>query len=522
MNKKIKIYPISSFVVFIIIAISVVVFNSCQKDLPMDPVYTLSGKVTGTVIDRITSDSIPGADIKIYRVGTTERYEIKSDKSGKFSVAIPVIPDKKPFRITVSKLGYQTVDTTINCACDIVDLKLVPLDISVCGIYPSPDTLYFSNTTLGAYKTAILTITNKFLSSVLITGVEFSNPLFKLSANNPNLPFTMTGLQIRNLEVEFTPTSLGNVIAEMNIKTDCSSNKENIIVLVATSIQAPCATVLSDTTGKMLGDPPRRLMDYFVNKTCTVRVYNNDTTGSITMTANYSLVAQLSTTQTLLNSTLGVSPSSPVSIPSGQWRDIVITVKNIVVGDIYGLFTLTTSPGGCTVNLPLWVQFYEEGYTSRTLYRWSQQQGIPTNPYGIYKGFSFRDSLVINDSSAICPGDINFGVSNRTTDIRFDGIVVQGSENFAVLKSYGGIQLLGNVAPGSPDAGKFFVKSIWMPRVIINGIWDQGCNSLSLFKKGDVIAVRYKDFTSYGLLLIDNIWFTNENYERFDFSFIKN
>lgn len=521
--KKIFIIKSELITLFILAVISFVVFNSCQDDLPIDPVLSMSGRVTGTVIDKTTLDSIPDAIIRIYRIGTNEKYTTKTDKLGNFIVPIPVLPEKTPFRVTIDKPGYKTADTTIYCACDIYDLKLIPLSFSVCGITCSPDTLYFNNTTLGAYRNSVATIKNNFLIPVSITGIEFSNPHFKLSSKSQQPTFVLKGLQTSTIEVEYTPTSLGTVYGEMKIKTDCSSNSENIIYLVGNAITAPCAIVLSDTTNKMLGNPPRRIMDYFVNKTCTVTVFNNDTTGQVSMLATYSLIAQPPTTQILLDTSnvLTVSPSSPVTIPSGQSRNIVITVSSIVVGDVFALFSLTTSPGGCIIDLPLWVQFYEPGYSPGTLYRWSEQQGVVTNPFGVYKGFDFQDSTLKDDKNGICSGD-SYPVQLGTTDFRFDGIVIQGNEYFAKLKSYAGIQLLGNVAPGGPDQGYYFEKSIWMPRVNLNPsfVWDNGCGN-SLYKEGDIIAVRFRDFSTYGLIRIDRIWFTPENFEQLDFSFIR-
>lgn len=521
--KKIFVIKLKLISLFTISVVSFVVLNSCQEDLPIDPVPSMSGRVTGTVIDKITLDSIPGANIRIYRIGTNEKYTAITDKFGKFLVPLQVLPQKTPFRVTIDKIGYKTVDTTIFCACDIFDFNRIPLSLSVCGITYSPDTLFFKNTTLGAYKNSVAIIRNTFLVPVGITGIEFSDSHFKLSTKSQQPTFVLKGLQSSNIEVEFTPTSLGTVFGEMKIKTDCSSNPETIIYLVGTSITAPCAIVLSDTTNKMLGTPPRRIMDYFINKTCTVTVFNNDTTGTVSMQATYSLKAQPPTTQILLDTSnvLTISPSSPVTIPSGQSRNIIITVSSIVVGDVFALFSLTTSSGGCIIDLPLWVQFYEPGYSPGTLYRWSEQQGVVTNPFGIYRGFDFQDSTLKDDKNGICPGD-SYPVQLGTTDFRFDGIVIQGGEFYAKLKSYAGLQLLGNVAPGGSDQGYYFQKNIWMPRVNLNPsfVWDNGCGN-SLYKEGDVLAVRFRSFSTYGLIRIDRIWFTPENFEQLDFSFIR-
>jgi len=51
-------------------------------------------------------------------------------------------------------------------------------------------------------------------------------------------------------------------------------------------------------------------------------------------------------------------------------------------------------------------------------------------------------------------------------------------------------------------------------------VWDNGCGN-SLYKEGDIIAVRFRDFSTYGLIRIDRIWFTPENFEQLDFSFIR-
>lgn len=510
MKTKMSKHSLTYSVFLLLAVISITTFNSCQQDFGIDPVYN-DGSVTGVVIDKLTLQKLTNASILITRIEAEGEYNTTTNDTGYFSVSIPVIPIKKPFRIQVSKIGYQPVDTLIDCNCDNLDLQLIQLVKLTCGITWAPEKLRFADVTVGTSQSSILKIMNQFPLTVSITNIQFSKPVFSLD-KSVSVPFDLQGLASKFLPIVFTPIVPGPDSGYVIISTNCPNNSQFIVPINGNALQAICGIEPdSISTGK---NPKRIRLNYFTDSTYSFKVYNFS---NVPLSYNYSVVPD-SITSTLPNNPdlLTVTPGSPGVIPANSFITVKIKVANPIAGDFFAKLILTTGPGACGATVPLWVYYYQGGYESKILYRWSNSPG-KSNPDGIFTAFRFSDSLVVYDSTGVCQGEGVFGAGNPVTSIRFDSIVTYGTDYFAVLKSSGGIQLLGN----SFDELLPFTAGIWQVRVAPGGQWDNGCGN-TLFREGDVIAVKYSPTdTKYGLIRIERIEVQKpEGYERINFSFI--
>lgn len=82
-----------------------------------------NGKVTGTILDKISNQAVPYATVAI-KEGETVITGIMSDDNGKFEITAP----QKKYTLEVQFIGYTTYSTIIDLNTNLLDLKNINLE----------------------------------------------------------------------------------------------------------------------------------------------------------------------------------------------------------------------------------------------------------------------------------------------------------------------------------------------------------------------------------------------------------
>lgn len=486
--KNNKLYFSLVLFMFFVSFFAISFFTGCEKELATNEIG-VNRTFKGRVVEYVNpNQGIPGATVNItVRVGNNFTETTTTDAYGNFSVVLPAYSDPKVYFLRVEKEGYSTVDTFVNCSCEILvipTLKLKPVNckmkvpglVDIKTIVAVGDSLDF-----------VVDVSNDNVFNVNLDSVFLTTNDIKLIAPLP-LPQTIPSKGTKTFTFRFKPTTEKLYQDSIKWKFSCDEELRTTFVFIRAEYRRcnvfALKPVAPDTiylkvgvvdTGYVVVRNISNTLSLFYNQTLLPNPVYFDVVPTVVPPNRREIVSKLGGN----DDTIRVIVKSK-SFSNRKVDSMVINTFGFCDKKIWIIADSTTA------NIRLAV-----------LMKWAPSPS--TNPKYEFTGLKFSDWIPrpeyeVATSNRISFSDFCQGSLVDSIDVKFNGFDLLGRVN---IQAFGGLQWLG--------------KSVTLDGTYKNkinknpGAWaNKGCNSQ--FELFDIIAIRWVDNPNkFAIIQISNL-----------------